>query len=656
MNTRSTDLTVPSGTEEPTSTQTGAAPRRHRGPSRRRTSARLVEPATTVVETAPEAASAQPTAQEALTPPPATQEAAAATPTTAKPRTSSRGRRGGSHRRSGDQEASATTEAPTAAIDSAEIPTSETQPIVASATTPAHSDAAAAVADFVASLGVGATPASTSAATVEPFLVPTLTATPPSAPVEAPAPVRRYRFDRPSRPETQGATPTFARPERLSGPRLSTPLPEFTEATPSEETVSAAPEAPVEAALPAPEPVVVEQTEQVERTPVTIELPQATAAVSAEAPEEEASADATPETTAEAEGPAARRRRRRRRGSGNGLQVSDGESDGEDELPVAPPRAAAAQRRGPEPYADLTVPEAPGNASRNGYGSQYDDYEQPYAPYMPAARDRAPQQDNQSWNIGSAYQQMNQPTSPFSAPEPSFARGFGPQPSGVAGPAREVYPRTGRPERGIDPPPMSANQLGAIITQAISRQTDRLLVELRHQQQPPSMTVMLLTAASTERVGVFVDVANLLYSARSLHVSVDFGHLLDFLRSNRRLVRAHAYAPTNPEPQAEQQFLSAVKGLGYRITTKNYKTFASGAKKADLDLDMCMDIVRLVDAGAVETVVLVSGDSDFLPLLEYCSDHGVRVEVAAFEDAAAMILRQSCDLFINLSMVDEIRA
>jgi uncharacterized LabA/DUF88 family protein len=203
---------------------------------------------------------------------------------------------------------------------------------------------------------------------------------------------------------------------------------------------------------------------------------------------------------------------------------------------------------------------------------------------------------------------------------------------------------------------MSANQLGAIITQAISRQTDRLLAELRHQQQPPSMTVMLPTSASTERVGVFVDVANLLYSARSLHVSVDFGQLLDFLRGNRRLVRAHAYAPTNPEPQAEQQFLSAVKGLGYRITTKNYKTFASGAKKADLDLDMCMDIVRLVDASAVDTIVLVSGDSDFLPLLEYCSDRGVRVEVAAFEDAAAQILRQSCDLFINLSMVDEIRA
>ncbi|MGZ3715849.1 MAG: LabA-like NYN domain-containing protein, partial [Ktedonobacterales bacterium] len=208
----------------------------------------------------------------------------------------------------------------------------------------------------------------------------------------------------------------------------------------------------------------------------------------------------------------------------------------------------------------------------------------------------------------------------------------------------------------MEAPPISPNQVGSMVTQAIQQQTDRLLAELRHQQMPPSMTVMFPPFPATERVGIFVDVANLLYSSRSMRISLDFGRLLDFLRGNRQLKRAHAYAPTNPDPNAEQSFLSVVKGLGYRITTKNYKTFSSGAKKADLDLDMCMDIVRLVDSGAVDTVVLVSGDSDFLPLLEYCSDKGVRVEVAAFDDSAAMILRQSCDLFINLSLVDDIRA
>ena len=150
--------------------------------------------------------------------------------------------------------------------------------------------------------------------------------------------------------------------------------------------------------------------------------------------------------------------------------------------------------------------------------------------------------------------------------------------------------------------------------------------------------------------------ANLLYSARTLRISVDFGRLLNFLRGNRRLIRAHAYCPTSPQAGDDQMFLQAVKGLGYRITTKNYKTFSSGAKKADLDLDLCMDVVRLVDGRSVDCIVLVSGDSDFMPMLDYCSDHGVRVEVAAFDEAMSATLRQSCDLFINLSMLEEIRS
>ena len=102
----------------------------------------------------------------------------------------------------------------------------------------------------------------------------------------------------------------------------------------------------------------------------------------------------------------------------------------------------------------------------------------------------------------------------------------------------------------------------------------------------------------------------------------------------RRLIRRRA---------ASQAFLNAVKGLGYHITTKNYKTFAEGAEpRRPISISTSAWTSCGCESKAVDTIVLVSGGTDFLPLLDFCTDHGVRVKVAAFDDAASMILRQSC--------------
>ena len=519
------------------------------------------------------------------------------------------------------------------------------------------------------------------AATEEPRVVPVVTeraALPEmTEPDEQPAALapRRYRFER----RSPQSAPTLVRPERLTGatgtiapaqpltpeqnplappveaePTVDEEQPEAWQATVAEVAPEAIDQnaaarsdvAPFDLRERATRQVVsdivealgLREEEQLvaeRRHALHLEPAQAGEADEGDLAEGDGEAEAHAEQEGETQGTSRRRRRRRRGGGAHAVSTPDEEQH--------------------EPAAAEEPP------SPNGYDAYGDfgPFEQPYSPYNRPVRERpAPlaAATAQPWEIAPGpQQQTRQPESPFGSPEPSFARGFGPQPRGVAGPARESFARTQRSDRGLDTPPMSSNQLGAMVTHAIQQQTDRMLAELRHQPQPPSMTVTFPPFPSTERVGVFVDVANLLYSARGMRITLDFGKLLDFLRGNRRMIRAHAYAPTNPEPGAEQAFLSAVKGVGYRITTKNYKTFASGAKKADMDLDLCMDIVRMVDAKALDTVVLVSGDSDFLPLLEYCSDHGVRVEVAAFDDSAAMILRQSCDLFINLSVVPEIR-
>lgn len=498
----------------------------------------------------------------------------------------------------------------------------------------------------------------------------------PAGAEEATAPAqRRYRFDRQRGSAT--TEPAAVRPERLSGWRATPPTlmtSALTQAPATEES------APADEATAQVEPVVAAEAATPDESAIAAETPEAAAtpdvidAVVSEEPAEEPAgateaAEAAAEEADQSEHESASRRRRRRGRRGHAQDAESGESDGDDQ-------PSPSTSRLPAPYAapETRVTYARDHEGNNGFQPAPEGFdESAYGPYTPAVRGRgsrsvtpsrstapsasstpAARSTETPWDMSTAQRHVQESASPFGSPEPSFAHGFGPQSSGVASPLHEPLPRIRRGERSGDVP-MSANQLGTIITSAITQQTDRLLSELRRQQYPPSMTVALPAFPSTERIGVFVDVANLLYSARSQRMNIDFGRLLDFLRANRRLIRAHAYAPTNPDPHAEQTFLSAVKGMGYRITTKNYKTFASGARKADMDLDLCMDIVRLVDADAIDTVLLVSGDSDFLPLLEYCSDHGVRVEVAAFDDAAAMILRQSCDLFINLSQVDEIR-
>ncbi|MFB6181096.1 MAG: NYN domain-containing protein [Candidatus Nanohalobium sp.] len=149
-----------------------------------------------------------------------------------------------------------------------------------------------------------------------------------------------------------------------------------------------------------------------------------------------------------------------------------------------------------------------------------------------------------------------------------------------------------------------------------------------------------------QRVGVFVDVQNMYYSAKNLYSSkVDFESLLDSAVMNRDLVRASAYVIQADTPD-ESNFFEALRQIGYEVKIKELKEFYGGEKKGDWDLGMTVDMIQ--QAKKLDTVVLVTGDGDFAVLVDHLKSMGCRVEVMSFGRSSAKELRESATNFIDM--------
>jgi len=154
---------------------------------------------------------------------------------------------------------------------------------------------------------------------------------------------------------------------------------------------------------------------------------------------------------------------------------------------------------------------------------------------------------------------------------------------------------------------------------------------------------------SHPRVGIFVDVPNLIYASERRNVNIDFGRVLEYFSRDRELVRASAYAPITDDPQAKlesQRFVQHFVGHPYRIITKPLKRFADGSMKANFDIELAIDILTMSDR--LDIVVLMSGDGDFRRLVELISSRGVRVEVVAFSETASGELKAVADLYVDV--------
>ncbi len=158
---------------------------------------------------------------------------------------------------------------------------------------------------------------------------------------------------------------------------------------------------------------------------------------------------------------------------------------------------------------------------------------------------------------------------------------------------------------------------------------------------------MAVIKHSHQRVGVFIDTQNIYHSARNLYQArANFENILKETVGDRALIRALAYVITT-ESGEEKNFFDALEKLGIEIKTKDLQIFFGGAKKADWDVGLAVDAISL--APKLDVVILVSGDGDFVPLVQFLRlNMGIRVEVASFGKSTSGKLREEADDFVDL--------
>ena len=121
-----------------------------------------------------------------------------------------------------------------------------------------------------------------------------------------------------------------------------------------------------------------------------------------------------------------------------------------------------------------------------------------------------------------------------------------------------------------------------------------------------------------------------------------------------RLLRAFFYTGVDVGAERQQGFLLWMRRNGFRVIQKELKTFYDGTRKANLDVEIAVDMLSL--AGRYDTAVLVSGDEDFVYAVNAVAYKGCRVEIAGFRSNTAPKLIDVSDYFIDLGEIaDKVR-
>ncbi len=158
---------------------------------------------------------------------------------------------------------------------------------------------------------------------------------------------------------------------------------------------------------------------------------------------------------------------------------------------------------------------------------------------------------------------------------------------------------------------------------------------------------MTIARHKEQRIAVLIDVQNMYHSAKHLYgATVNFREILKTAIAGRKLIRAIAYVVTT-DTREEKAFLEALEKSGIELKRKELQVFPGGMKKADWDIGMAVDAIKL--SRLCDAIVLVTGDGDFVPLINYLKDGwGTQVEVIGFGKSTSAKIKEVADDFIDL--------
>jgi uncharacterized LabA/DUF88 family protein len=159
------------------------------------------------------------------------------------------------------------------------------------------------------------------------------------------------------------------------------------------------------------------------------------------------------------------------------------------------------------------------------------------------------------------------------------------------------------------------------------------------------------TSVDYGRVAIFVDGSNLFYAALQLGIEIDYAKLLYQLTANARLLRAFFYTGVDRGNEKQQGFLHWMRRNGYRVVTKDLIQLPDGSKKANLDVEMAVDMLTLADH--FDTAILVSGDGDLAYAVNAIAYRGVRVAVVSLRSMTSDSLINVSDWYIDLDAIKQ---